>query len=377
MLAGRCEEVILDSTDATLYKLGRQNNRSVPSLRPSSSSSASTNSSLYFEAEQDPTNSAIDMDDAMLEKLRWMDSHDHLDLTLDDYHSHIIEAAGAKSFSSDRRPSFHKNFSFSPMPLNGASPSASRKIPSTRTATPTSLISLEKPHNHNASQASTTFLPIHQNRTSLESTAAPHYQDPDTRLKLRVYLASASKFDEALELGFPALPAAEATTRPSLSDRRYVTTPANPETFFDDENTSVFDALDCPSDDEADASSLPEIDPITPSSAVFQSMPRLPTLQCTSNESSADLKSDLKPKLRYLSPEPPSTPTSRREMTLRMTLTRPDLRARGLDGAEESDPLALAELPPARNGRTIWDTAPREKGWRRVWRRVSGRRNEE
>jgi len=370
ILAGHREEVILDATDAALYRFGRQSNRSVPSLRPSSSN-ASTSSSLYFEAEQDPVDSAVDMDDAMLEKFRWMDNHDHLDLTLDDYHLHlhVAEAAGTKS-PSDRRPSFHKNLSLSTIPQHDTSPTSSSMNPSTRTSTSTSRTSLEKSHQRHISHASTVnFLPIHHNRTSID-LAARYYQDPEARLKLRVYLASPSNFDEAVDFGFPAL--SKTASRPSLSTRRCVTAPANPKTFFDEDGPSLLNTLDT-SDDE-DSASLSDLDPSTPSSANSQSTHRLPSLERTSNRCN-DLRSSLKPKIRYLSPEPYCQPTNGpREMTLRMTLTRPELRTgEEKRGKPKSDPLALDELPPARNGRTIWDTVPREKGWKRIWKRVSGK----
>lgn len=367
MLAGHCEEVILDASDTILYRLGHQSNRSVPSLRPSSSSTASSNSSLYFEAEQD-LDSTEDMDDTMLENFRWMDEPNNLDLTLDDYHTHVIEAAGAKNIT-DRRPSFHKNPIISAMPLQASSPPSSSRGPSTRTTTPIPRISLDTSHHRHVSHASTTnFLPIHQNSDSIDP-AARYYQDPDTRLKLRVYLASASKFDEAIEFGFPAL--SEQARRPSLSNHRCVTAPANPETFYDDDSPTLLNALDM--SDTEDSSSLPDVDPLTPSSINFHNTHRLPSSKRASSEYT-DLQTSLKPKIRYLSTEPPSLSyPGAREMTLRMTLTRPDLR--GEQGVEKSqtDPLALDELPPAQNGHTIWDEVPREKGWKRVWKRVSAK----
>ena len=67
-----------------------------------------------------------------------------------------------------------------------------------------------------------------------------------------------------------------------------------------------------------------------------------------------------------------------------MTLTRPDLRADEKtlyahtavpDGTrDDHDPLALEELPPAREERDIWDSGFKERGVvRRFWRKVSGR----
>lgn len=46
---------------------------------------------------------------------------------------------------------------------------------------------------------------------------ASHWQDPDARLKLRVYLASPQKFDEAIEFGFPSLD--RETIATPLSDK--------------------------------------------------------------------------------------------------------------------------------------------------------------
>lgn len=368
ILAGHREEVILDATEAAFYRPGRQRNWSVPSLRRSSSPRASTNSSLYWEAEQDPIESAADMDDAMLDNFRWMDCHDHLDLTLDAYHLHVAEAAGTKS-PSDRRPSFHKKLSLSAIPLHSTSPASSCKAPSTRTSSLISRTSLEKSYQHHISHASSVnFLPIYHNRTSIDR-AARYYLDPEAR-KLRVYLASPSKFDEAIEFGFPRI--SETASRPSLSTRRCFTAPADSETFFHEDSPSLLNALD--TSDNEDSASLPDLDPTTPSSAVFQSTHPLPALERTSNNCN-DLRSSLKPKIRYLSPAPYCQPSNgAREMTLRMTLTRPDLRTgEEKRGKPESDPLALDELPPARNGRTIWDTVPRDNGWKRMWKRVNGK----
>ena len=72
-----------------------------------------------------------------------------------------------------------------------------------------------------------------------------------------------------------------------------------------------------------------------------------------------------------------------REMTLKMTLTRPDLRSEkevtfyGIGG---EDPLALGKLPPVSGGDGVtdfWNTMgkePRQKGViRKAWRKISGR----
>ncbi|KAL8823806.1 MAG: hypothetical protein Q9191_005535 [Dirinaria sp. TL-2023a] len=397
MLAGQREELMRDAGHPTFYQRGRLSNRSVPSLRRSSSSS-SVESALYFEAEQDPIDSAVDMDDAMLETFRWVDDNDDLDLTLDDYHAHVVQAAGVKSLS-DRRPSFRRDYSGTFLQTH------SPRIPSplSRPSRETTRSSNEhRHHRHTPHAPATPFLPIHQNRPSAATdSAAAHYQDPCARMKLRLYL-SPSKFDEAVEFGFPSLSDTDSlppSSRPSLSNHRYKTSPPDLETFFDDDSPSLLNALD--TDD--DSASLPDMDsPVTPSDAFFAHTHRLPTTSNKAPSSSStskectDLYTSLKPKIRYLSPEPPylaATTTKKagagvgvggREMTLRMTLTRPDLRDPRLDdmrsgdqpevySVEEVDPFQLEELPPARDGHTLWDPVPREGGKvKKLWRRISG-----
>jgi hypothetical protein len=67
-----------------------------------------------------------------------------------------------------------------------------------------------------------------------------------------------------------------------------------------------------------------------------------------------------------------------REMTLKMTLTRPDLRTESPTPSQKShqeDPLQLAALPPADRSQHIWDSDLDEQGmvkkmWRKLLRRV-------
>ena len=213
-------------------------------------------------------------------------------------------------------------------------------------------------------------------------------------MKLRVYLSS-SRFDEAVEFGFPSLSDTDSlpsSSRPSLSTHRYKTAPPDLETFFNDDSPSLLNALDT---DDEDAASLPDFDaPVTPSDAFFGHTHRLPTMnkEHSTSQECMDLYSSSKPKIRHLSPEPPylapaATRKAGREMTLRMTLTRPDLRDPRLDDmrsaehdggktmsqGEEVDPFQLEELPPARDGRTLWDPVPREGGRvKKLWRKISG-----
>ena len=177
-----------------------------------------------------------------------------------------------------------------------------------------------------------------------------------------------------------------STSRPSLN-RDHRTAPAGigGKSFLDDSNPSVFDALDDPDDD--DASSLPERDsPYTPVDAHFTETYLLSPSEAPSSAGSA-LFPRTRPTARSnFEYEDPSYKgremTGSREMTLKMTLTRPDLRrdekAFYDNAAGTEDPLALEHLPLPHQGQgdSIWDSCPpvQEGGvLKRVWRKVSGR----
>ena len=124
--------------------------------------------------------------------------------------------------------------------------------------------------------------------------AAAHYQDPGTRTTLREYIASPQKFDEALEYGFPsALGDVEKNDRSGLKEGQ--------RTFLDDDKSSTHSTV---SDSDS-----PKTPPILETPRPVQ-----PLRACTDPVMSAQAR---------------CLPTSinPREMTLRMTLTRSDLRA--------------------------------------------------
>ncbi|KAJ4322582.1 hypothetical protein N0V94_002344 [Neodidymelliopsis sp. IMI 364377] len=147
---------------------------------------------------------------------------------------------------------------------------------------------------------------------------ATHYQDPETRRKLRAYLASPQKFDEAIEFGFPS------TAEQELSTPHYHLPPVTKHsrkfsrdmhTFLRDGTLSLFED---PTNEhqglESDSESVVDLDsPRTPSSTGLSF--RLHTRQMSSIDSNG------------LPTTHPSPGHLNREMTLRMTLTRPDLRA--------------------------------------------------
>lgn len=180
---------------------------------------------------------------------------------------------------------------------------------------------------------------------------ATHYQDPEARKKLRMYLASPQKFDEAIEFGFPSMADGDVPVphyqlpRIGNHSRKFS---RDMQTFLRGGKLSFFDdrgnenqGLDSDSDSVADMES-----PTTPSSArhSFHLHSRQLSRRGLSMDSTA------------ISPSGNGHGQGQmnREMTLRMTLTRPDLRAEedqlygwqssGSPRSMRDDPLALEDL---------------------------------
>ena len=374
-LSGQRDSFILDDSDEKFrrfYAQGRERNRSVPTLRTSSFSSLSTLSTFDLEL---PPDSAVDMDDSMI----WFDDDNDLDLSsklqLDDYHEFMTKAAESDAKPSKRRPSFRKALSLNQLPF-GANTSPVPPLPKTTHPAPLATVPLPQPVlRHVQSRPSLSHAQETQTSNSAIEASAKYYQDPEARLKLRVYLASPQNFDEALEFGFPSMKETEdrPLNRPSLS-RAHKTAPC--ATFLHDDITSMFDALD--DDDAESTTSLPERDaPYTPMDSVFN---HDATFLAPSVATSSGSGSTLFPKYtaRHHASEPfAQVLAGSREMTLRMTLTRPELRAdeKALyANTTGDDPLALEHLPPTKNEADIWDQLPKERGaFKKIWSRISGK----
>ena len=349
MLGGTSEAVILDAADEAVYRLGRQANRSVPSLQTSSSSRSSSFSIDTIDLGE----SVEDMDDAMMDSFRWIEEDNDLDLTLD-YHNHIAEVADPKP--SSRRPSFRRNLSLTNLPFVRDTRVSTDKAPSL---------------SGRSSRHSTTTPHSRQRNSSVSRASCPifdpgaaHYSDPEARLKLRVYLASPQKFDEAIEFGFPSLhrPSVSSSRRPSTAMHHHKPTTATSQTFYDDDNASLYRKPE-----GGDTASLPEPDsPETPLDPVFRPSERLANTIPSSRQ-------QIRPHMWHTATDPyvHGRPGDR-EMTLRMTLTRPDLRAdESLLYPKGDDPLALEHLPitDADDG---WTKAEKEGGIvKKLWRRIS------
>ena len=293
VLSARCESVVLASADGILGKKEKRKsaNLSSPSNR-----------------------SSIRVRDTVHESMRWMDE-DNLDLrlTFDDYvsqggpNSAVAALSSIKRGPSVRRSSGRRHVRLASKPLGALSQASVSQTSSPRSLPKQSMTPTRRSETHD---------------TALDSEAA-YYRDPEARMKLRQYLVSPQKFDEAVEFGFPS---SDGANKENITPQRSRASLRRSDiTFYNEEDASLSDLCD--------ESSVPDSDvPLTPSDldTPFRSSHRLPT---TSIDSIRGGK---------------STPT--REMTLRMTLTRPELRADevalyGWQGRGKGDPLSLAELP--------------------------------
>ncbi|KAI9677922.1 MAG: hypothetical protein M1829_002419 [Trizodia sp. TS-e1964] len=347
-IAARCETALLDAADEALHRLGK------PSLRALTSVASH---SLRHSFADSYRSSSMDMESlqtscSFRDSFSWMDEQPDLDLRLafDDYHAHIAPQAlksRTPSALQASKPLFRRNLSMSSKSFTHTSTSSQPSSPPPQL--PPQLPLPDK--NAARSRAISTSTSRHVTKKSISTLEpeATHYQDPEARLKLRVYLASPQKFDEAVEFGFPS---AQATARELALVQRAKPDPrrleirrsnvSEPCSFFQEDGESLFD--------DADDSSLPDTDiPITPSAAdtSFRPTHRLPS----SNLGSTDSPAPFQPSLRQRAESYGQVPAGSREMTLRMTLTRPDLRADesllyGWQGRHsKEDPLALDDLP--------------------------------
>ena len=315
------------------------------------------------DAAADPSvASTNNMDDSFYDSFRWLEEEDDLDLTLDDYHNALAETARPRTAGTPHTSSFRRTLSLtslkprrpslSPNALQSTQTAISPLVPGTATRPLSSLL-----------------IPNHKQQASVSSIdpSAKHYQDPEARLKLRVYRASPQKFDEAIEFGFPSLENAGPVqpTPPAGTPRRTEET----ERSFLDDTASL--QQDNGEDTDDDGSLADSESPRTPQDAIFQS-------QRTSKQNSID-RSGM-PRLHVLRSSPDSyiqSPTGGREMTLHMTLTRPDLRTATEikpAPANNEDPLKLSELPISDERHPIWDSVPQDRSkMKKFWKKLTSR----
>ncbi|KAI2452095.1 hypothetical protein LOY97_006479 [Ophidiomyces ophidiicola] len=392
---------ILDAADEALLLCSRRRRRghgrsASVSVLSSSSSSSSSALSLASTAQAD---SAVAMDDAATDGFRWLDddddddddidinnntqthnhNHNHnlsLDLRLD-YHASLAPTASTtpasasslrRTFSLSSRSRRRASISSPPTALSSSASSAAPAMPA-------------KTHRRALSRPLPPP-PLHLAASSID-LPAQYYQDPEARLKLRVYLASPQKFDEAVEFGFPAL-----HLRDSFDARLSLDSDWNFQPDDDD------DSLNNNTGDER--SMHKQMQP--PTCLPSESNPCLSALDVTAGtRPCTPKKSPMRPRL--VSNGPSQSAIGSREMTLKMTLTRPDLRTaaepslpaspalpltpvsvsaagatttttttttgsscRDSEHRLDDDPLRLADLPAADEDLHIWDSPDDDRG---------------
>lgn len=317
------EAVILDAADENLItrRRSRRMASDPPVLSPSLKSSIFSGKSSGTRKRA--SNSS--MADTFFENFQWIDEEVKLDLHLDDYHASLFPRS-----NSDRKPSFRRQMSISKLPFGKSSPC------SIGPQSPNPISPTFSTHSRSKSRAAPNIEPEHVAKHKVNAslsaidTNASHYQDPEARLKLRVYLASPQKFDEIIEFGFPSMdavidtPGNENYRPPRLISKRSSKDMlrkklSNPllfeRSFLNDETASLFEDDNSMADSEA---------PITPlecetgfpthrSPYFYSGKP----LDCTSGSSKVPNKCQ-DPYTQVMA--------GNREPTLRMTLTRQDLR---------------------------------------------------
>ena len=371
LLASERHPVILDAADNLYNKHCRQTSfieRPLTSLsRPATSyfPITRTQSSFLLDPDREDEEDGI-RDDTMIEfdpaSYKWLEEEPHLDLRIDDYHASIAETARRQSELPARRP-FARNLSISNLSLRRSSISSQRPPQIlTRSAHPSMYFS-QAPTMPASPTAHRPRASTRQSSISSVDPNAQHYQDPAARMKLRVYLASPSKFDEALEFGFPSAQdkSQEASGRPKTSPR-----------LTDGSGRSLY-TDDTPSLSGDDGSSHVEretlYDPRTPDDAHFRQ-------NRTSQKSSNDRHS-IRPHVLRGATEPYAQGTTLdREMTIHMTLTRPDLRSpqdsQFSTKTINAQPIEQSTLPSTNGPTSIWETMPEDQSkMKKLWKKLT------
>ncbi|KAK2026144.1 hypothetical protein LX32DRAFT_665534 [Colletotrichum zoysiae] len=356
----RRHDIILDPADEALYKVRRRASSLIiqdelwsptlsvrprtmenrpPSQEPQGRTAKPAAEQMSPQQQQQQQQQQKKKRDSFYDSFRWLEEDDELDLRLqlDDYHANLRDDLPANP--KQRRPSFRRHLSITKMPFGRTSLSSSSR-PGT---TPGVISSPSSPrlqdysssgggggggsphggspnHGRRRSRALSLISPKHSPQDTLAAfdPEAAHYKDPEARLKLRVYLASPQKFDEAIEFGFPSKEA--MVSRPPGRNAKQAKAARSPKPKLvasdETENMGTFLADDR-SSISSDDGSLDSDSPKTPHTMEMAGL-RPPPIK----GGGCDQAQSPKPSTEYA-----RMPAEAREMTLRMTLTRPDLRA--------------------------------------------------
>ena len=256
--------------------------------------------------------------DPVYESLRYLEGDEAPDLRLylDDYHMNLRQEIPVSN--KTRQPSFRRRLSINRLPFSRASTSmnavAARDCASPISSTSNSIFSATSSNGTSNKRQSRILSFIQPNRQSMlrstsptEGAAATYYQDSDARKTLRACLATPQGFDEALAYGFPSIDEKFDEKKPYQLDCDIGGDSESLHkwhTFFEDDETSTIS-------DNATASE--EETPTTPK--LDKPLPPIP------QPSERELQQP-RPRLTHR-----ATSSVSREMTMRMTLTRSDLRS--------------------------------------------------
>lgn len=327
------------------------------SLSSHPSQSTFRTSTLYFDSSDSSDSDDSDgdpnenMDASMYDSFRWLDDDAELDLTLDGYQGHD---AYPTAKPPRRRPSFRRTMAFNTVQFGRKGPLAltHKRIPSlsrlSQSPSPltktTSRNSISRPSSR---QPSTQYIP--RSSTSSIDPSAQYYQDPEARLKLRVFLASPQKFDEAIKFGFPSLDTENLSPK-RISVEKEQKPVEFTGTFLDDDDASL-----CGDNDDKDQPNPSRLSK---------------DMEGSSPKSAALCKGQWQPSRPHPGPRQIS---GNREMTLKMTLTRPDLRTESSSPSSMENPWkdASSDTSPGALEADLDDQGTMKKMWRRFWKQKS------
>ncbi|KAK6583950.1 hypothetical protein PZA11_003680 [Diplocarpon coronariae] len=315
--------VIPDASDEAFYKAAWQSRKVAQPFdsRPVTPRSSSDDTRPHILEE-----STSNMAGYMHESFRWVDEEQDLESMLDDYHANLDGVIIPTPYSASR-PSFRRNLSPSQAlvgrrSISSLQPGSPKPELRNRVRARSRTMSFNKPQHIISSPGATT------------DSSPTHYQHPEARMKLRVYLASPQKFDEAIEFGFPSIDDltegaekvtedAEVVKKPRPCPSKDVERVKN--SFASDRGLSFLND-DMVSLSEDDISMADTESPLTPSFG-HQNRP-LATSGSKAGKSSFDSHLGIGKPISLKQPDShPNSMAGSREMTLRMTLTRSDLRA--------------------------------------------------
>ncbi|KAL4802633.1 hypothetical protein BDV18DRAFT_164035 [Aspergillus unguis] len=302
------------------------------------------------------------MEDSFYESFRWLDEETDIDLSLDHYPQKVAMSSSPSSSFQRCRASFRRTLSIRSINHSRKSTSLAsyRRAPvSSPMAESHSAFTNISSRRSSISRPMTRSKIRHMSQSSISTIdpSAQYYHDPEARLKLRVCLASPKSFDEAIEFGFPAVKEDGATATVSVDTGGKLQVRGSSGSFLDgdDGDGSISH------DKRLSYSTIPRASYPTEMPQVLKE-PRLyeDVRQSWMSPANSNLQRS----------------SSTREMTLRMTLTRPDLRA---DPCLTSDvttpPAQLSPLLLNQDGRHgPWDSHLDDESLvKKVWRKLRKR----